>query len=286
MIILGLLFAIVLVGGSAYLAAKAIKAAHEAGTLTATPKTGSKKTRAKATARNAPHNVRTIFAQAYADNYVARKAHIREQKAAAPPKPPRRSLAQRLVFPGAVPADAGLSAAPAVAASTNGHRPGVPIPQAPAAVATPRAAAPQPGTKPHLVPVPSPANGRPAPMSSAPPSAAPTGAAADMFSSANILNGHARSGGIHAKLRATRVYEEAYSQLEASLQEMARDMQENGQYPAMVWEPVYTAAAHVKAASMAMGESANAVASLMNMPVGELAASPVRAPHHDELNRA
>ena len=123
-------------------------------------------------------------------------------------------------------------------------------------------------------------------MSSAPPSAAPTGAAADMFSSANILNGHARSGGIHAKLRATRVYEEAYAQLEASLQEMARDMQENGQYPAMVWEPIYTAASHVKAASMAMGESANGIASLMAMPVGELAASPVRAPHHDELNRA
>jgi hypothetical protein len=284
MIIIGLLLAVFLVGGTAYLAGKAIKAAQEAGKLTATPKTGSKKARAKVTARNAPHNVRTIFAQAYADNWTAKRAHAREQQAAAPPKPPRRSLAQRLVFPGAVPADGGLSApataVAAPAAGTNGHRAGTPTPSAPAP-----ATAARPAARPRLVPVPSPTNGRPA-MSSAPPSAAPTGAAADMFSAANILNGHAKAGGIHGKLRATRVYEEAYAHLEAGLQELARDMQENGQYPAMVWEPVMAAAAHVKADSQAMGESANATTSLMSMPVGELAASPVRAPHHDELNRA
>ena len=284
MIILGLLLACLLVGGSAYLAGKAVLAAREAGTLTATPRTGSAGSRAKTTARNAPHNVRTIMAQAYADNYVAKRAHVREQNAAAPAtqKPSLRSRAmRRLVAPPGSPQAPVPATAPAAAtASTNGQRPGAPMPAAPAPAATAR-----PAAKPHLVPVPSPTTGRPA-MSSAPPSAAPTGAAADMFSAANILNGHAKGGGIHGKLRATRVYEEAYSHLANSLEEMARDMQENGQYPAMVWEPVMAAAAHAKAVSMAMGESANAIASLMNMPVGELAASPVRAPHHDELNRA
>ena len=90
MIILGLLLALLLVGGSAYLAAKAVHAAHEAGTLAATPKTGSKTTRARTTARNAPHNVRTIVAQAWADNYVAKRAHVRERKAAAPAASPGR----------------------------------------------------------------------------------------------------------------------------------------------------------------------------------------------------
>ena len=123
-------------------------------------------------------------------------------------------------------------------------------------------------------------------MSSAPPSAAPTGAAADMFSAANILNGHAKAGGIHGKLRGERVYGEALGFIANALEQFAKDMQETGRYPAMTWEPVMTAAAHVRAGGMSMTEAANALTRLGNMTLLENAGSAVQAPHHDELNRA
>jgi hypothetical protein len=273
----GILIAILLLGGGAAFVAHEVGKAREAGILAAAPKTGSRGARAKVTARNAPHNVRTIFAQAYADNWVAKRGHVRERKAAAPPKPPRRSLMQRLVAPGQPTAFAGASPAPAAApaaASTNGHRPGAAIPATPAPAARPRIAS-----------VPSPTTGRPA-MSSAPPSAAPTGAAADMFSAANILNGHAKAGGIHGKLRGERVYGEALGFIANALEQFAKDMQETGRYPAMTWEPVMTAAAHVRAGGMSMTEAANALTRLGNMTLLENAGSAVQAPHHDELNRA
>ncbi len=81
----------------------------------------------------------------------------------------------------------------------------------------------------------------------APPSAAPTGAAADMFSAANVLNAHARAGGIHAKLRTEKVYKEALGHVATALEEFARGLQETGRYPAMVWEPVMTAATTCRA---------------------------------------
>jgi hypothetical protein len=299
--IIGILIVILLLGGGTAFVAHEVGKAREAGALVTAPKTGSRKGRAKAAARSAPQNARTIFAQAWADNWVARKAHIRETRAAAPPKPPRRPLLQRLVAPGQPGAFGGAPAA-----------------VAPAAVATRRIPAPSPGrTAPvghdpndyHYItdhdrhprsqcstqkcgftpggqgPGPAP-NGRTAPVSSAPPSAAPTGAAADMFSAANVLNGHARAGGIHGKLRGEKVYGEALAFIASALEQFAKDMQEAGRYPAMTWEPVITAAAHVRAGGLAMGEAANALAGLMKMPLGELASSPVQAPHHDELNRA
>lgn len=295
MIILGLILACLLVGGSAYLAGQAIQHARAAGTLAATPKTGTKAVRAKTTARNAPHNVRTIMAQAWADNYVAKRAHIRDQKAAvAPPpatppaavKPPRRPLLERLTSPGRPLPGVGPEPAPAAQPApaprrADGRSPAVWPPARPAEV--PR----QPPVQPRLVPVPDPPSGRTDTMTTtAPPSAAPTGAAADMFSAASTLNGHARAGGIHGKLRGEKVYGEALAHIAAALEQFARDMQETGRYPAMTWEPVITAAAHVRAGGLAMGEAVNALSGLMKMPLGELAASPVRAPHHDELNRA
>ena len=123
-------------------------------------------------------------------------------------------------------------------------------------------------------------------MSSAPPSAAPTGAAADMFSAANILNGHAQAGGMHGKLRGERVYGEALSFIASALEQFAKDMQETGRYPAMTWEPVMTAAAHVRAGGMSMDEASNSLTRLGNMTLLENAGSAVQAPHHDELNRA
>lgn len=290
MAILGLLIVILLIGGGVVFVAHVVKAAQEAGALTATPKTGTRAARARVTARNTPQNVRAIFAQAYADNWVAKRADQRKAKAAAEPagppatpKPARRPLLQRLVFPAASPAAGADPPAPAAPNATvtpigaNGSRP------------SPGSARyrPPPATPPRPVPVPDPSSGRTGPMpTTAPPSAAPTGAAADMFSAANVLNGHAKAGGIHGKLRAQKVYAEALAHIASALKELGRDMSETGRYPSMVWESVMTASAQVQAASMSMGEGANSLTSLMNMPVGELASSSIRAPHHDELNRA
>jgi hypothetical protein len=286
--ILGLIIVVLLVGGSAYFAGQAIKSAHEAGKLAATPKTGTRKARAKTTARNAPHNVRTILAQAYADNWVAKRAHAREHRPAAPPalatpKPPRRTVLRRLIAPAGSPQATPPQAVPAAAAAppaagTNGHRPGAAIPSTPATAATPR-----PTARPQLVPVPDPTNGRPAPMPSSP---SPTGAAADMFSAATVVTSHAKSGGIHAKLRAIKVFSETFENLHTTLRDLATDMSEQGEYPASVWEPVMTAAAHAKATAMSLGEADSSLVSLMNMNIGELAASPIRAPRNAELNRA
>lgn len=123
-------------------------------------------------------------------------------------------------------------------------------------------------------------------MTQAPTAPSPTGAAADMFSSASALASHAKAGGIHAKSRALKVFGEAFEALDATLRSLAQDMAEQGEYPAGVWEPVMTAAAHAKATSLALGEADASLTSLMNMNIGELAASPVRAPRNQELNRA
>lgn len=274
MAILGIILAAALIGGGVIFVAHVIKQAREAA-QSAAPKTGTRKTRAKTTARNAPQNVRTILTQAWADNWVAKRAH---QRTAAAPKPQRRPLMQRLIVrgghgqPGSAPAQVPAAAGGTPPASANGQRP-----------ATPAAAA-QPYPRPRLVPNPSPGRTPQMPSSNG---GAPTGTgtSSDLFSAANALAQQAMAGGIRDKARAIKVFKEAFEGLAEVLNVMATRMAEPGsEYPAMVYEPILTASTHLQAAGMSMGESDNGMTSLMNMPVGELAASPVHAPHNTELN--
>ena len=57
-------------------------------------------------------------------------------------------------------------------------------------------------------------------------------------------------------------------------------------YPPAAYEPLLTMAAHLQAAANVGGEGASVISSIRAMTVGELAGSSVKAPHHDELNKA
>lgn len=281
MFILGLLLTAVLIGGGIVFVGHVIQKAREAGAFASTPKKGSRKTKVKAAARNAPHSVRTIVTQAWADNWVAKRAHVREQNATQPPEVRQKHrLMRRLVGPPTVSGGSGGASGPAPAlvpvagAATNGQRPA-------AVPADPGHAKPSAPAHPHLRPVPSPAQGRTQQM----PNTNGSGPSSDMFTAANALTQQAMAGGIRDKSRAIKVFGEAFEGLATVLREMATRMAEPGsEYPAMVYEPILTASTHIQAAGMAMGESDNGMTSLMNMPVGELAASPVHAPHNTELN--
>ena len=113
----------------------------------------------------------------------------------------------------------------------------------------------------------------------------PAGASADLFVAVQQLTSRANAGGIRAKQQAITTLAEAFDYIQTHLTVWATHLAENNHYPAVIWEPLTTSAAHVKAASNSAGESASAILALAGMTVGELAVSPVRAPHEDELNK-
>lgn len=111
------------------------------------------------------------------------------------------------------------------------------------------------------------------------------GASADLFVAVQQLTAQANAGGLRAKQRAITTLAEALDYIQTHLTVWAAHLAENNHYPAVIWEPLTTCAAHVKAASGSAGESSSAILAMSSMTVGELAVSPVRAPHEDELNK-
>jgi hypothetical protein len=116
---------------------------------------------------------------------------------------------------------------------------------------------------------------------------APIGGGADLFTAMQQVTGHAMSGGLRSKQRSISVLSESFDYMASQLESFARQLSEPGlNYPAQVWEALSRGAAHLKAAASASGESSSSLNAIAAMNVGELADSPVRAPHHDELNAA
>lgn len=112
------------------------------------------------------------------------------------------------------------------------------------------------------------------------------GASADLFAAVQQLTAHAKAGGFQSKQRTVASLTEAFDYMQQHIAAFAAELAEPDQrYPAAVWEPLTTMAAHLKAAAGAGGESSSALAALAGMTVGEVAASPVRAVHHDELDK-
>ena len=109
------------------------------------------------------------------------------------------------------------------------------------------------------------------------------GASSDFFSALNRVIAEARAGAIRAKARANLVMGEGFTQMAAALEQYAKDLQESGQYPAHVWEPVLQGAGQARGAAAHLTESGNAIGEIARTPAGELAG---RAPHRDELNKA
>ena len=137
-------------------------------------------------------------------------------------------------------------------------------------------AVPQPGRNP--VPVTTSTTNGPAPAA---------GAGADLFTAIQQVTNHAMSGGLRSKQRAFKTLEDGFDYISQQLATFARQLAEPGQeYPASIWEPLATAAAHMKAASSAAGESSSGIGALAGMNLGEAADSPVHVPHNTQLNAA
>jgi hypothetical protein len=156
----------------------------------------------------------------------------------------------------------------------------------------------QPGTTPAAAPVPvqpqpsaSPAvqqpgrNPVPVTTQTTNGSAPAPGGGADLFTAIQQVTSHAMSGGLRSKQRAFKTLEDGFDYISQQLATFARQLSEPGQeYPASIWEPLATAAAHMKAASSAAGESSSGIGALAGMNLGEAADSPVHVPHNTQLN--
>ena len=112
-----------------------------------------------------------------------------------------------------------------------------------------------------------------------------TGGTEQLVEGINQVHAAAVSGGIHAKQRGIKASNEGCMRFSAMAEMMSRTMSEPGNnYGQEITEPLSKAAQHLQAAAMAFGESDTALATLMNMSVGELATSSRQAPHHGELS--
>ncbi len=122
-------------------------------------------------------------------------------------------------------------------------------------------------------------------MSTTNGSSSSLGAGSDMFTSIQTVISHMMGGGVRAKQRGCVTFTEAFSYMGDQLIALSRRMSEPDQnYPSAIWEPLAKTGAHLKAASQASGEGSSAITALLQMNVGELASSPLKAPHHQELN--
>jgi hypothetical protein len=107
----------------------------------------------------------------------------------------------------------------------------------------------------------------------------------DLFTAAQHVVGSSLSGGMQSKRRGIHTINEALQYLGGLLQQFGTRLGEADQgYPAAVWEPILTAAAHVTAAGASAGEADSALASLASTPLGEVAGSSVKSPHHEQVN--
>jgi hypothetical protein len=138
---------------------------------------------------------------------------------------------------------------------------------------------------------PPPAPARPAPASNgstgrtAPMAASGTGGTEQLIEGINQVHVAAVSGGIHAKQKGVKASNEGCMRFSAMAEMLSRAMSEPGSnYGPEITEPLSKASQHLQAAAMAFGESDTALTTLMNMSVGELAASSRQAPHHGELS--
>ena len=109
------------------------------------------------------------------------------------------------------------------------------------------------------------------------------GAAGDFFHAQNRMLQDAASGGLRSKVRAHMALGEGFPQQAAALEQYAKHLQETGQYPALVWEPVRQAAQFLQSAGAHMKESGAAIAGIAATPAGELQG---KAPAREELNNA
>ena len=112
-----------------------------------------------------------------------------------------------------------------------------------------------------------------------------TGGTEQLVEGINQIHTAAVSGGIHAKQRGIKASNEGCMRFSAMAEMLSRTMSEPGSnYGPEITEPLSRGSQHLQAAAMAFGESDTALATLMNMSVGDLASSARQAPNHAELS--
>lgn len=271
--VLGFLLLFTIGAGVSVYVRHVYQGAKAAGAFSVLPKTDPAR-KVRSTMRRAPGTARVVLAQAVADDWLAKRAHKRQQPAS--PKA-RRPLLDRLVFPGRPAAQPPAPPeAPAAPPPDNVRLIGA---RKTAGGDVPQKPAPQPVPRPRPQPVPTPPTGRTPPMAANGP-----GAASDMFAAVSTITGHARSGGIRAKATAMMTCTEGFAQQAGALEQLARDMQD-AEYPPMVWEPLVQAAAHMRASGVMCSESNGALTTILTMPARDLAASSIHVPVNAEFNK-
>jgi hypothetical protein len=112
-----------------------------------------------------------------------------------------------------------------------------------------------------------------------------TGSVEKFVEGVGQIHAEAAAGGIHAKQRGIKASTEGSMRFSAMASMLSRTMSEPASnYGPEITEPLAKAAEHLQAAAMSFGEADTNLTTLLNMSVGELAASSRQAPHHGELS--
>jgi hypothetical protein len=268
--------------GLALLAITAAFVWHVAQDMTNTPR-GRRvaSSRAGRVVRHATHSAAsTPAARRASDAIRSRRAH-HPRTASSPRNMYRRALAAggaraRVIFPEAFDNPAGGS-------NSRPHDPPAPRRERGSAPRQDDSPAESPGSPAGVQPSASPETdgGKQPAMSHSNPGSD----GADLFSALQQVVSRARAGGLQAKHRAIKTFAEAHDYMSQTMQQFAQEMAEPDQgYPQAIWEPLQQTAQYDRAAATKAAESDAAMTQLSNMQVGELAASPVKAPNERELN--
>lgn len=106
----------------------------------------------------------------------------------------------------------------------------------------------------------------------------------DLIGAIDRIRAAATAGNAKAKLAALRACSAACTGFAQMAMTLARQMAEQGHYGPEITERVSAAGIHLTAAASAFSDSANGVATLLNMRLGDLPESGRQAPHHAELS--
>jgi hypothetical protein len=114
-----------------------------------------------------------------------------------------------------------------------------------------------------------------------------TASAEKLIEGINEIYAKAVSGNIFAKREAIKAAHEASVRFSAMAHMLARTMAEPGSnYGPEITEPCAKAGQNLQATAMSFSEADAALTTLINMTLGDLAASPRQAPHHTELTES
>lgn len=227
----------------------------------------------KAGGKGRPLTVPAILAAGITDNWAARRAHLR-----ANPRPSmRHRLFSRLVLPG------GNRAGPAASPAAIPPQPGKPGGNTmETSTSSPDFSAAHPDGKRVSDVTGGSTSGGGGSAAGGGRGMTGGGAAGDFFHAQNRMLQDAASGGLKSKVRAHLALGEGFPQQASALEMYARHLQETGQYPSFVWEPVRQAAQFLHSAGARMKESGSAIAGIAATPAGELQG---KAPAREELNK-